>query len=264
MTENGSRVEGRYIYCVVNGNTEMDFGQMGVEGSLVYTVPYGDIGAVVHRCEAKPYRTTDAEKAKEWILAHQYIVDCAAKTFGTVIPLTFDTIFKGNDETVRVWLREKHQPLKDMLMELEDRDEYVVQLFLEKGALEKETERDEEIQKLRRQVEGASKGMAYLLEKRLEQRLEDKKRAIVEAYCKTYFDQIKGITDRVKTSLKGCGVPEGWKDKEIVLNLSCLVHRARVPELGNLLGGINAEEKFAVRFSGPWPPYSFVERLESE
>ena len=264
MAEKGSRAEGRYLYCVVNGNTETDFGQMGIEDSLVYTVPYDDIGALVHRCEAKPYRTTDTEKAKEWVLAHQYIVDCATKVFGTVIPLTFDTIFKGNDETVRDWLREKHQPLKDMLMKLKDRDEYVVQVFLEKGALEKEMERDKEIQKLKRQAESASRGVAYLLEKRLGQRLGNKKGAIIAGYGKAFFDQIKGMVNRVKISPKNRGVPEKWKDKEMILNLSCLVHRDRVRELGSLLGEINAKEKFAVRFSGPWPSYSFVERLESE
>lgn len=264
MAENESVVEGRYLYCVVDGNTEMDFGQMGIEDSLVYTVPYDDLGAVVHRCEAKPYRTTDTEKAKEWVLAHQYIADCATKIFGTVIPLTFDTIFKGNDETVRDWLREKHQPLKDLLTKLKNRDEYVVQVFLEKGALEEEMERDEEIQKIKRQVESASRGVAYLLEKRLEQKLASKKRAILDGYGKTFFDQIKGMVDRVKIPPKNRGVPEEWKDKEIVLNLSCLAHRDRVRELGSLLGEINTKEKFAVRFSGPWPPYSFVERLESE
>ena len=264
MAENESSVEGRYLYCVVNSNTEMDFGQMGIEGSLVYTVPYNDVSAVVHSCEAKPYRTTDAEKAKEWVLVHEYIVDYATKTFGTVIPLAFDTIFKGNDEAVRGWLREKHQLLRDMALKLKDRDEYVVQVFIEKDALEREMEKDDELQKLKRQVESTSRGVAYLLEKRLKQRLEDKKRAIIDGYSKTFFDQIKGMADHVKFSSKNHGIPEEWKDKEVVLNLSCLVFKDKVRELGNLLGEINVREKFAVRFSGPWPPYSFVEKLESE
>ena len=264
VAENGSIVEGRYLYCLVNGNTEMNFGQMGIEGSLVYTVPYDDIGAVVHRCEAKPYRTTDTEKAKEWVLAHQYIVDYTTKTFGTVIPFTFDTIFKGNDETVRGWLKEKHQPLKDLLMRLKDRDEYGVQIFLERSSIEKEMEVDEEIRELKRQVESTSTGTAYLLEKRLEQRLNNKKMAIVSGYTETFFNQIKGMVDRVKIHPKNRGVPEEWKDKEVILNLLCLVHKDMVRGLGSFLGEVNSRGRFAVRFSGPWPPYSFVERLESE
>jgi hypothetical protein len=249
---------------VVNGNDEMDFGQMGVEGGLVYTVPYHDVGAVVHRCEAKPYKTADTEKAKEWVLAHQYIVDCATKTFGTVVPFTFDTIFKGNDDAVKDWLRESHRFLKDLLMKLGDRDEYGVQVFLEKGALEEAVEGGREIQELKREAESASRGVAYLLEKKLTQRLESKKRGVMDGYSRVFFDQIKGMVDQTKICPKNRGVPDEWKDRAVVLNLSCLVHKKRVRELGSLLGEINTKEEFAVRFSGPWPPYSFAERLESE
>lgn len=264
MAESGSRIEGRYLYCVVDGNAETNFGQMGIEENLVYTLSYDDIGAVVHCCEAKPYRTTDAEKGKEWILAHEYVVDRAVKTFGTVVPLAFDTIFKGDDTAVREWLRKKHQPIKDLLRGLKGRDEYVVQVFLERSHLEKEVERDAEIQRLRRQVESVAKGRAYLLERRLEKRLEDKKRSVLDGYGRNCLDQVRGVADRVKVFQRNRGIPEEWKDKEVILNLSCLVHKDRVRELGSLLGEVNAKESFAVRFGGPWPPYSFVDRLESE
>ena len=91
--------EGRYLYCIVNSGKEKDFGQVGVEDSSVYAVAFNDVGAVVHRCEAKPYKTAAKGKAEEWILAHQYVIDLATEEYGTVIPLTFDTIFKGNNET---------------------------------------------------------------------------------------------------------------------------------------------------------------------
>lgn len=264
MAENGSLTEGRYLYCVVKGNAGMDFGQMGIAGSRVYTVPYSDVGAVVHRCKAKPYRTSDTEKAKEWVLAHQYIVDRATTIFGTVIPFTFDTIFKGNDNLVRDWLRGKHRPLKDMLLKLTDRDEYGIQIFFKGKAIEKEVEGDTEIQELKREVEKASRGVAYLLEKRLKRSQENKRRAIAAGYNKAFTHQIKSLVDHIKNCPKNRRVPEEWKDKEVILNLSCLVHKDRVRELGSLLGEINTQEEFAVRFSGPWPPYSFAENLESD
>ena len=261
MVENRSIVEGRYLYCAINSNNKVDFGHMGIEGSLVYTVPYNDVGIVVHSCEAKPYKTTDTEKAKEWVLAHQFIVDCATKTFGTVIPFTFDTIFMGNDETIKNWLSEKHHPLKNLLTKLKDRDEYGVQIFLEKGSIEKEVESDDEIQNLKKHVESAPRGMAYLLEKRVGLKANDKKKMLVARYTKIFFDQIKGVVDYAMILHRNRGIPEKWKDNEIILNLACLLHRERVQELGSLLEKINTKEKFAVRFSGPWPPYSFVKKL---
>ncbi|MCW3987818.1 MAG: GvpL/GvpF family gas vesicle protein, partial [Candidatus Bathyarchaeota archaeon] len=91
---------------------------MGIEDNLVYTVPFNDLGVVVHRCEAKPYKTEDKEKAGEWIITHQSIIDLATREFSTVNPLTFDSIFKGDNETVKQWLREEYHELKAMLEKL--------------------------------------------------------------------------------------------------------------------------------------------------
>jgi hypothetical protein len=50
----------------------------------------------------------------------------------------------------------------------------------------------------------------------------------------------------------------------MILNVACLVHEDRIKNLGSKLGQLK-KESFAVRFTGPWPPYSFVGRInESE
>jgi len=48
------------------------------------------------------------------------------------------------------------------------------------------------------------------------------------------------------------------KDKVMLINLSCLVAKEKVDSLGEELEKINNMEGFTVRFTGPWPPYSFV------
>ncbi len=264
MTENACETEGRYLYCVVGGNAEADFNQMGIEGSPVYTVQCNGISAAVHRCEAKPYQTSEAGRAEKWILAHQRIVDCAVKTFGTVIPMAFDTIFRGDDEAVRRWLREKCCSLRGLLAKLESRDEYGIQMFFEDDFFEAEMERDAEVQRLRTLAENASRGAAYLLEKRLERELKDKRAIILSELSKIYLSQIEGMADCVKIVPRSCELPGEWRGREMALSFTCLVHRDRVRDLGSLLGKIKAEGKFDVRFVGPWPPYSFVGKLESE
>jgi hypothetical protein len=112
--------EGRYIYCIVNSGKEKDFGRIGIENNLVFTLPIRDVGAVVHRCEAKLYKTEDKKKALKWILAHQNVIDLATKEFGAVIPLAFGNIFPGDDEAVKKWLNEHYSELKTMLERLEE------------------------------------------------------------------------------------------------------------------------------------------------
>ena len=43
----------------------------------------------------------------------------------------------------------------------------------------------------------------------------------------------------------------------MLLNLSCLMGKGN-PTLGNVLEEIQETEGISVRFTGPWPPYSFV------
>jgi len=261
MASRNNNEDGRYLYCIVNNGKETDFGQMGIEDNPVYTVPFNDIGAVIHRCGAEPYKTECKEKAGEWILAHQYMVDLATKEFGTVLPLTFDTIFKGDDETVKQWLREEYHELKTLLKKLEGKAEYGVQIFVENNFIERVPEENEEIRRLKKEVENKPKGAAYLLRKRLEQRLDVERKAWADKHAKNLYNQIKNLVDDVKLDSTNKEVPEKWKGKQMILNLACLVHKDNIQSLGNMLGEIDKRDGFAVRFTGPWPPYSFVEEI---
>ena len=234
---------------------------MGINDSLVYTVPINDIGAVVHRCEPKPYKTEDKEKAGEWILTHQYVIDLATKEFGTVIPLTFDTIFKGDDETVKQWLRGEYRELKTMLEKLEGKAEYGVQIFVENDFVEKSPEENEEIQRLKKEIENKPKGAAYLLRKKLERKLEVERKELADKHASNLYNQIKKLVDDVKLDSTKKEVPKKWKGKQMILNLACLAHKDNIQSLGNMLGEVNKRNGFAVRFTGPWPPYSFVEEI---
>jgi hypothetical protein len=234
---------------------------MGIENNLVYTVPIDDIGAVVHRCEAKPYKTKDKEKAGEWILTHQYVIDLATKECGTIIPLTFDTIFKGDDETVKQWLREEYHELKTMLEKLEGKAEYGVQIFVENDFVEKIPEENEEIQRLKKEIEHKPKGTAYLLRKKLEGKLELERKALIDKHANNLYNQIKTLAYDVKLNSTKKEVPEKWKGKQMILNLACLAPKNNIQSLGNMLGEVNKRNGLAVRFTGPWPPYSFVEEI---
>ena len=264
MASENDHEGGRYLYCIVNSGEETDFGQMGIEDNLVYTVASNDIGAVVHRCDVRPYKTEDKEKAAEWILAHQYVIDLATKEFDTVIPLTFDTIFRGGDETVKKWLSEEHHQLKALLAKLEGKAEYGVQIFLENDFINQMMEESEEIRRLKGGLENKNSGTAYLLKKKLEKRKQFEKEASINKYAKELCGQIKKLVDELELESTNTQVPEKWQGKQMILNLACLAHKDKIQSLGNMLGEVNKREGFAVRFTGPWPPYSFVGRSASQ
>ena len=90
--------QGRYLYCVVDSGEKVSFGEIGIEGKEAYAIPYRDICAVVHNCPAQPYRSDDQEVVKAWVMTHQKVVDAAWERWDTVLPLSFDTIIKGETE----------------------------------------------------------------------------------------------------------------------------------------------------------------------
>ena len=108
---------GRYVYCVVSAGEKAGLGAIGIEGHEVYTAVHNDLCALVHDCMAQPYQSDDAEVATAWVMAHHQVVDTAWKRWGTVLPLTFNTIIRAADgsnaeENLAAWLGTEYELLK--------------------------------------------------------------------------------------------------------------------------------------------------------
>jgi hypothetical protein len=251
--------EGRYLYCVINSGAEFCFDNIGIEDNKVYTIPNKDIAAVVHSCKATPYETKDNEKAKEWILAHNYVIDRATKKFGTVLPFSFDAIVKGNDDTIKDWLSKGYEKLKEELERVKGRAEYSVQIFCEQEKLaEKLAGSDKELKELKEKIEKTPKGGAYLFQRKFELKVKDAISAGISALAKEFGSKIREHVEESKVEKKTAQVPEKYKGMKQIVALSCLAHKDKVEKLGEVLDEINKREGFAVRFTGPWAPFSFV------
>lgn len=252
--------EGRYLYCIIDKAIEVSFGGLGVGGNEVYTIPYNDISAVVHNSPAKPYESKDEKTVKEWVMAHSSIIDAAMEKFGTVLPFGFDTIFKGDNEKVKEWLAEDYAELKEKLRKFKDKAEYGIQIFWDQDIMAQTiSEINEEIRKLRKDIKTRPKGMAYMLEKKVEKLLRNELIAKADMYRRDFYKQISGHAGEIKVEqTKGRKIPTKWEDKEIIISLSCLVHKDKLEGLSKTLEDIDKRKEFSVRFTGPWAPFSFA------
>ncbi|MDI6814798.1 MAG: GvpL/GvpF family gas vesicle protein [Dehalococcoidales bacterium] len=252
--------EARYLYCVADGAEKVSLGRIGIEGNEVYTIPYRDLSAVVHNCPAQPYKSEDEELVKGWIMAHQKVVDAAQQRFGTVLPLGFDTIIKGvedidPEENMRKWLNDDYENLKQKIEKLRGKDEYGVQIFWEpKVIADKITRTNEEIKKLDEEMKSKPKGTAYMYKQKLENAIKQEMETLAEGYFRDFYSRIKRHCDDVR--LERTKKADG--DKQMLMNLSCLLPKDGYEKVGEELEGIQGIEGVSVRFTGPWPPYSFV------
>ncbi len=265
--ETASQVKGRYVYGIALGKEVVRLGKIGIDDNEVYTLPYKDLCAVVHDCPPEPYQSQDDETVKGWVRVHQSVLDEAKERFGTIIPLGFDTILQPQDDTtppdqvVKDWIKEDYERLHTVMEKIRGKDEYGVQVSYEpKVARELIAEQNEEIKKIKEEMATKSPGMAYMYKQKLENVVKAEMDKLADEWFKDFYDRIKGHTDDIVVEK----TKKMDKDKVMLLNLSCLMARGNVDSLGEELEKIDNMEGFSVRFTGPWPPYSFVAKPVAE
>ena len=252
---------GRYLYCIADSNKAEPLGNIGIEANEVYSIPYNDLCAIVHNCPARPYESEDQEIVKEWVIAHQKVVDAAWERVGTVIPIGFDTIIQGNaavdpEENMKNWLRDDYDNLKAKMEKVRGRAEYGVQLFWDRKTMaEKISDESPEIKALNEEIKSKPKGLAYMYRQKLEALLKKEIEDRADRYFKEFYEKITPHAEDLRVEKTKKTEDE---DKQMLLNLSCLLLEEGSKKLGEELEKIDALEGFSVRYTGPWPPYSFV------
>lgn len=252
--------DGIYLYCIADGNEKVSLGEIGIDGSNVYTLPYQEISAVVHNCEPQPYESEDKDIVKGWVMTHQKVVDYAWQRFGTVLPLAFDTIIIGEEgidpkENMKKWLQKDYQNLKERLNKVKGKEEYGVQILWDpKVMVERIAEDSPEIKNLKEELKSKPPGTAYMYEEKIKNLLRKEMEKKADEYFKDFYARIKKEVFDIHID-KAKKVDENL---QMIMNLSCLVVKENVKRLGEVLEKIKKENGLIVRFTGPWPPYSFA------
>jgi len=252
---------GRYLYCIAEGDERINIGNIGIQGNKVYTISYKDLSAVVHDCHAEPYQSEDQDTVEGWVVAHQRVIDAAWERFGTVLPMGFDTIIRGNaaadpEENMRDWLDEDYENLKGKIEKIRGKVECGVQVFWDSRVMAKKiTEECDAIKKLDEKIKTKPKGLAYMYRQKLEDLLKNEMENQADRYFKDFHERIKQYVDDLRVDKTKKAEDE---NKQMLMNLSCLLPKDGRKRLGDELEKIDALEGFSVRFTGPWPPYSFV------
>ena len=264
--EDGAPVieEGRYVYCVVRTDDDATFETTGIEDEPVSLVTAAGVGAVVHRCD-EVYDSADVGTIRRWIVRHQSVVDDATERFDTPLPFQFDTIVRGDDEAVREWLTDERERLTESLDSLAGHREYRIEVRRTEPVADDRLEADDDrLAELAMRIDDAGEGTAFLLEKQYDRRVTELRRARREALTAdvrerltTHAREVHELERSPGATLAGVGEGEG-ADRETVCRLTLLAHLEREGEIGAVLDDVAAEPGLEVRFTGPWPPYTFA------
>jgi hypothetical protein len=265
---------GRYLYCLVDlgdGGCDDPAGvdAAGIEGEpvSVVTAARTSVGAIVHT-RREPFDSTDLTKLRDWLLAHQGVVDAAGDRFGTPLPVRFDTVLEGDDDAVAAWLDRNAEQITDAFDELGGCWEYRATLSWDSTEFEAEQRAtDAELSDIDRRLGQSGAGKQFLLEKQYDQRLRELARQRRAALTETLTDRLEENSSQlVERPLKSDAAASlGVElDSDAVAQVALLAPPAREDVLGSTLDDIADIPGVNIRFTGPWPPYTFAPQISDD
>lgn len=254
-----SEQTGQYVYCVARACEEVSLGAIGIEDGVVYTVVHNDLCAVVHDCPAQPYQSEAPAVVAAWVLAHHRVVDAAWKRWGTALPLTFNTIIRGEegssaDENLKAWLRTECRSLRAKLEALAGKAEYGVQVFWDPVLISKQVAKSSsDITRLEEEMRSKPRGLAYMYRQKLEAMLKREIETTAADEAGALYARLGRCVDQIRVE-KTKTAQDG---RQMLVNLSCLLPVEKYPNLEAELDKVGNRDGFSVRLAGPLPPYSF-------
>lgn len=247
--------EGKYVYAIIECDDSRSFGNIGIggRGDTIYTVHYGSLAAVVSSAPVIVYDPT-----RENVLAHENVNETVMKEF-TVIPMSFGTVFRTEDDVVE-FLKHTSDALYDVLKKMKDKIEFGLKVNWDPETVLKEVEQErEDIRLLKEQILSNRQNSTYFARMQLGRLIEQAMSEKSESYIREIYNDLR---DEAIASRHNKPIGE-----KMILNAAFLVERTKSPQFEQKVQGIADKHEGKLRFlyTGPWPPYNFVNiRLKLE
>ena len=251
LTSPNSRSQ--YVYCIVGSSRPLRFGPIGIgtEPADVHTVHHKELAAVV---SDTPVEVLDA--TRENVLAHERVNEVVMRE-RTVIPMSFGTVFKTRDDIVEL-LRGAYDAFRDVLNKMEDKLEFGLKILWDRDVMIREIEKqDEDVRRLKGEI-ATQKGSTYFARVQYGRLVDAALGTLTERYVSEIFSELRDVSVASRAN-KSIG------DK-MILNAAFLVSRDQEAAFDKKVKELGARyDKLTFRYTGPWPPYNFVNiRLKLE
>ncbi len=249
MTEEGSgNVTGKYVYCIIKSSEPRDFGRIGIgEGdNQVYTVHHEDLAAVVSDTPIRIYDPT-----RENVLAHEFVNETVMRE-RTVIPMSFGTLFRTEDDIIEL-IKSTYHAFDDVLQKMEDKIEFGLKVLWDRDrVIETLEEENEEIARLKDEIDRNAQSSTYFARMQLGRLVESALEDAGNRYVRDIHESLKPAAVASRSNK-----PIGDR---MILNAAFLVERDREKAFDERVKEVSRkyEEALSFRYTGPWPPYNFV------
>lgn len=242
-------VQGRYLYAVVGSSAPKNLGEIGINGSLAYTIAHGPVAAVVSDVPNQKIRPE-----RRHLAAHQEVLKRLLE-HGAMLPMSFGIIADGAKAIQRI-LSRNQAPLAKQLQRVAGKEEMGLRVTWDvPNIFDFFVTTHAELRLMRDHVFGGHREPSQ--ESKIEiGRLFDR---LLNEDREEYTDRVEEILSRYCYEIK----QHKPRNEREVMNLACLVGREPEAQAKFEAGVFEAaglfDFNFAFDYSGPWPPASFVE-----
>ena len=247
--------EGRYVYGVIESRSPVGFGKSSIGGASedVYTVHYGDIGAVVSRTPVFIYDPT-----RDNALAHEHVIETVMKNY-TIIPMSFGTVFRTDDD-IREVLKSIYPSLKDVLKQMTGKLEFGLKVTWDRDRVIEELQRgNEEIRRFHQELTRKHLQSTYFARMQLGRMIDKALAELAAKYVRDIYEGLRSVSVASRDNK-----PIGDK---MILNAAFLIQKEREAEFDAAVNRVAQKfgDRLNFKYTGPWPPYNFVNiRLKLE
>lgn len=247
MTRQVTNGAGYYLYAVVLGTGDRDYGLMGLDGNRVYTVAKGRVAAVVSDVPQARIRPE-----RRHLAAHQEVLRRLLEET-TPLPMSFGIIAKDKRALSRI-LSQNQKGFLEQLLHLEGKFEMGLHVLWDvPNIFEYFVLTHPELRAARDLFLGSYREPTQ--EEKIEVgRMFDR---ILQEDRETYSESVREVLNPFCSEIKN-NPPRNERE---VLNLACLVCREEQSAFEN--GIFEAarlfDHNFTFDYNGPWAPHNFIE-----
>jgi hypothetical protein len=259
-----------YVYCVGERDAlaplfDAELPDAIEDDAKLELIDVGGLAAVVSAVQLADYgegalaaRLADAAWTALRALRHERVAEHFARLAG-VVPLRFGAIYLRREGVMQM-LRERAAQLRAVLARLSGREEWGLNLYVERARLREEVTRvSARLRELAERAEGSTPGQAYLLHKKIEALRDEEARAETRRAAAEVERRLAAASDgavRLRV-LKDAAAEQG----ELAARLAFLVQREQFDDFraaAERLAGEYTPLGFRFELTGPWPPYNFA------
>jgi hypothetical protein len=257
-----------YVYAIVPASLDVSNAPSGIDERPVVLEPSDGLAALVSYVDASQYepasieaRTSDVVWLGPRARAHDRVHTWASDA-GALVPLAMFTLFRDRESVQQMMLRRRSDLERALALSAEGR-ELGVRVFRRTADVERALATwNSRVQSLEQDIAAATPGQQYLLKRQLEAtRAEEARRLSAETAQQVMETLAAQSLHNVRIPVPAAGDRQTTAG-EAILDAAFFVAHDRIDAFRAAMTSVIAEWEprgFRFEFSGPWPPYHFVQ-----